>query len=39
MVSMFEKLRMRKEVNPLMRFPTLETVLMVEETIEKQRKA
>lgn len=32
---MLQKLRLRKEENPLLRFPTLETVLMVEETMEK----
>ena len=35
MLNMLNKLRLRKEENPLLRFPTLETVLMVEETIEK----
>jgi len=35
MLKMLEKLRLRREENPLLRFPTLETVLMVEEAIEK----
>lgn len=35
MLKIFQNLRLRREENPLLRFPTLETVLMVEETIEK----
>lgn len=35
MIKMIERLRLKKEENPLLRFPTLETVLMIEETIEK----
>ena len=35
MVKLLEKLRARKESKPLLRFPTLETVLMIEEAIEK----
>jgi hypothetical protein len=35
MIKMLEKLKLRREENPLLRMPTLETVLMVEETIEK----
>ncbi len=35
MIKILEKLRMRREGNPFFRFPTLETVLMVEETINK----
>ena len=35
MGEMLKNLRMRKNDNPFMRFPTLETVLMVEEFIEK----
>jgi len=35
MIKMLEKFRLRREENPLLRFPTLETVLMVEETIDK----
>ncbi len=35
MLKILRNLRLRREENPLMRFPTLETVLMVEETIEK----
>ena len=35
MLKILEKLRIRKQENPLLRFPTLETVLMIEETIEK----
>jgi len=36
MIKMLEKFRLRREENPLLRMPTLETVLMVEETIEKE---
>jgi hypothetical protein len=35
MTNILQRLRLRKEENPLLRFPTLETVLMIEETIEK----
>jgi hypothetical protein len=35
MIKMLEKLRIKREENPLLRLPTLETVLMIEETIEK----
>ncbi|MEK6881908.1 MAG: hypothetical protein AABY22_19980 [Nanoarchaeota archaeon] len=35
MIKMLHNLRLRREENPLLRFPTLETVLMVEETMEK----
>jgi len=36
MIKMLEKFRLRREENPLLRMPTLETVLMIEETIEKE---
>jgi hypothetical protein len=35
MINMLEKLRLRREENPLLRMPTLETVLMIEETIRQ----
>lgn len=35
MIKMLERLKSRRIEHPLMRFPTLETVLMVEETIDK----
>jgi len=35
MIKMLERLKFMKKENPLLRAPTLETVLMVEETIEK----
>jgi len=33
MLKILRELRLRKEENPLLRLPTLETVLMIEETI------
>ncbi len=35
MIKILEKLRLKREENPLLRMPTLETVLMIEETIDK----
>ncbi len=35
MLKILRDLRLRREENPLLRLPTLETVLMVEETIAK----
>jgi hypothetical protein len=35
MLNILEKIRLRKEKEPFLRFPTLETVLMVEDTLEK----
>ena len=35
MLKILEKLRLKRAENPLLRMPTLETVLMIEETLDK----